>query len=429
MSVFITLFIVCLIYFLILVFSDYDFIQPASIICIMCILSLLVCLLFVDKLKIELKFETIAVFLLAVFSFAIPAFLHPNKTSEIKEINSEKFYSKKIILFSLLFVILATILYFFQVKKVATALGYGGGSKYRMLFYYRNATLHNSNNVMQYQSKWIGQFVVANFAVAYLMLIDFIKRIIYKKAKDKFSLVCHVFICLIYIIQSILSGGRTQFLYYMESFLFLLLFFSYKRNNGIIHFQIIKRLFVIIIVVGISFYALGSLTGKTHIFNFTGTLFVYFGSPVAAFDKMNRGIVEFSRLYPGCNIFYGFADSLNKLGFNISSANMTAPFVNIGSLSTNIYGSFARYYFDFGLVGVFIFPLLIGSIFQYVYCNLQSSENHLYLKLTIFLLCSQVMFDYCIEERFFLSVLSLSTVLRIVYIFVFYKLFEMKILM
>lgn len=421
------LFLFVLLTFIInLIVNKFDYVSPNSIVQIMALFMLLVLTLNYTSYDLSLSLTSGALFILSIVGFCLWGMIEPCSVSGIKRIETFKLYDKKVVWFSFFFILISTVLYFIEVKGIAEAIGYGSASPFGILFYYRNATLYYPE-VMSQQSKIVGQLTIASFAIAYLLLIDIVKRIVYKQIKPhRLLFFVELLTVALFTIQCILSGGRTQFLYYVESLLFLLIFIYQKKRGRHINKRFLNKIVQLLIIAFASFYLLGSFTEKTSIFDFKTTLFVYVGAPLPAFDKLIQGIVQFPKTYFGSNVFLGIFDIVHRLGFNITVNEMTAPFVNIGGVDSNIYGAFGRYYADFGLIGVLIIPFVLGVLYQKLYRRLQKVNKNLELKLAIYLIMMQYVFDFCIEERFFLSVVSLGTILRVAYMVIFYKLFKMK---
>lgn len=418
--------IVLIIYIILISQNGYNFTSPAAIVCIMSLLTIFIMTLSFRRLEISISMVTIVLFLISLITFILSELLKPCKVSEICCISKCSYYSIYIIIFALVFVTISTALYYLEVRKIASMLGYNSSAAYGMLFYYRTATI-NGGSEIQSQSKWVGQLVIASFAISYLILIDVIKRIIFGIEKKRLEIILEILICLIFIVQCILSGGRTQFLYYIEASIFLFVFLHEKKTRHPIKQKSIRKLIVIVMIIFVLFYFLGSFTGKTSVLNFSNTLFAYIGAPIPAFDRLVNNEITFKHLYWGSNTFWGIIDILSRLGVNIEVPSMSAPFINIGGIDSNIYGSFGRYYADFGFLGIIILQILVGCIYHKWYGNLQKATQKLELKLALYMLVSQSLFDYCIEERFFSSVISFGTLLRVLYIIFFYYVFKVRV--
>lgn len=417
---------ILLIFFVILKSNDFDLTSPASIVCCMTLLSMVVMIFFSNQYDVNLSFKCIFLVILSVLSFSIAGLIKPSRLVRVSLIEDVEVYARYIIIFSFFFVAISTFLYYRVVQNVAGLIGFSSSSANGMLYYYRTATLTGGTEIAS-QSKIVGQMTIVSYAISYILLVDFVKRIIYHKVKESFSSFIFEGLTLaLFIVQCILSGGRTQFLYFIESFVVLMVFYVSKKTGYRISQKAIRRIFVILVLTVIAFYFLGSFTGKTSKLDFAATIFVYVGAPIVAFNKLLEGVVSFPGLYFGSNVFIGPIDLLNRFGAGIEIQNLAAPFVNIGDTTTNIYGSFGRYYADFGLIGLVLANLFIGIFFHIMYLGLQRNNYKIERRLAVYLVLSKVLYDFCIEERFFTSVISLGTILRIIYILIFYKIFTIR---
>lgn len=426
MAIFFMIFFSLVLFFVILNISDYDFISPGAIICIMTLLSLGVLAIYSSQYGISVSPKTACLVLASLLAASLFSLLTPSKLKHVTQICEISLFSSRVIGFSFLFILISAVLYFFEIRNIAVSMGYSPSGAFGMLYYYRVATTSGDTGA---HSAIVGQMVIASLAIAYLNLVDCTKRIIFGKiTMNKKAFILQILVILVYFVECILSGGRTQFLYLIESILFLMVFFYMKKTKKRINSKIISRIICAVVITYLSFFLLGNFTGKTNLLNASSTLFVYIGSPIAAFDKLVNGQVAFNNEFWGSNTFWGLFDILDRLGVDVKLGSMAAPFVNLAAnLETNIYGAFARYYIAFGPLGIMVIPLILGAIYQIYYINLHRTNKNLELRLSIFLICSQFLFDFCIEERFFLSVLSLGTIIRIFYMVIFYYVFKSRI--
>lgn len=406
--------------------TNNDFISPANIVFIMLLFSLMIATYFYHKVQYEVSVESVSLLMFVLLSFSVPCLFLPHRVKDVIVLQPDQmtFLSKKVLFFSFFFILITTFLLYKEVMKVSSLLGYVKSSDLSMLYYYRGATLSGAAAIAS-RNKIVGQMTIASFAVAYIVLIDFGKRIVYGlRYFSKIIWVMEIGTLFAYLTQCILSGGRTQFLYYIESFIVIILFYLQKRSGRSIDGKYLKRIIIGIIGAYIVFYLLGGLTGKTSKLDFSSTLFVYLGSPIPAFSQLVEGNIKFQNEYWGCNVFIGIIQLLNRFGANLPVVSEAAPNVNVGNLTTNIYGSFGRIYASFGMLGLFFYNTFIGTLYQRIYNKLHRCYTNVELYLALYLVVIKTLFDYGIEERFFLSVVSLGTILRIIYIFIFYYLFN-----
>lgn len=411
-----------------LVNTDFDFISPNSIVYIMCLLSIGVAIFFERKVDFSVSIASILLVVLALVCFSIGNYVKPLRLRQINNLPETNIilYGRLIAFFSLSFVVLSTVLYYREVREVAGLYGYSANSTMGMLYYYRTATLDDSIILAQ-RSKIVGQMTIMSYAITYLVLIDFVKRLVYKRIRNNIlTALLEIGTVIAAAIQMILSGGRTQFLSLIESFVFIFVFYYGKKTRSSISNRFLRKMLICVVLVYIAFYFLGSLTGKSSKLDFTSTLFIYAGSPIPAFSAMLNKEMTFANNFFGSDLFFGPYQLLNRMGFNIDIGQAAAPAVAVGSLGSNIYGSFGRYYGTIGIIGLVIVNLLLGILYNTWYRRLQLADKNIEFLLFVFLIAARFLFDYCIEERFFMSVLSLGSILRIIYGFVFWKLFSCK---
>lgn len=418
--------IVLFVLFILLSTSGGDVIQPGSIICIMALLSLVVLAFLSGKYDYNQSGLTILFFGIAIFFACVGSLLIPHRNYRPSEEYVPKVQPTSLVIISLLFVVISTALYYREVRSVASMIGYNTNSQYGFLYYYRTAT-EQGNDALNTQSKLVGQMVICSYAVSYYSAIDFIKRAYYGLFYKKRIIVLEICTMAIFMIQCILSGGRTQFLYFIEAIIFLTIYFYYIKYHRSVNTKMIRKIFLVIFLTFIAFYFLGSFTGKTKKLNIQETLFSYIASPIPAFDKLINKDVRFPNEYFGSDVFIGLYDILHRLGFKINVSTMPAPFTSFHGVGTNIYGAFGRYYGDFGVIGLILIPLFLGIAYQMGYLSLYNTKRNLDLKLSIFLICSHWLFDFCIEDRFFLSIFALGTLSRILYMILLYWIYSLNI--
>lgn len=420
-------FVIMLLLYLNLLVSGFDVISPNSIVCLMSIFSLGIAIFFINKVDFEITVGAVALVLIAIISFMIPGLIVPPRHSFARDdIDNSEVYGKVVIILSCIFLVMTTFLYYREVSKVASLSGFNSSSPMGMLYYYRTATLGNTEAIAA-RSKIVGQMTIASNAISYLVIVDFVKRISFRKLRgNKFPLLIELISIIATIVQSILSGGRMQFLYYIEGIIFLFLFYYNKKEHKSISPSMVRKIILYIMLVYVAFFFLGGLTGKTSKLDFSSTLFVYAGSPIPAFSELLSGKVSFLNTSFGSDLLFGPIQLLNMLGFDIPINQSPAPPVAVGNLTTNIYGSFGRYYGTIGVLGLVLVNFMMGALYNAWYKRVKYQNVNTELFLVIYLLLSKALFDYCIEERFFMSVLSVGTILRIIYAVIFYYMFFAK---
>ncbi|MCA1033481.1 oligosaccharide repeat unit polymerase [Bacillus infantis] len=417
-----------------------DLLSPWVISCCMFLLSALFVIPNIESWNVQLSAITILVIGLGLFSFGFgelfvrklyqkrllnrkkTQFLNKHDNNERKPINIHT----SILLFFIIFMLIVTYFYYKQVLDFAYAAGFTVSSDLPMLRYARIATTTDIAESVS-TNKLLGQAVIISYSYAYLMIYVVLYNTIFLKYRKR--LILYAIPIVIYLIQVVLTGGRTQFIYLVSSlFLISVIFYQIKagwsnsKNSKYIKVGIIT--FIVMLVV---FYFLGTFTGKTSKLNLLETISIYVGSPIVAFDIFLQNYTNGFSIFFGENTLFGIYDILQRFGFDVPNLIRIADFVNIGGYETNIYTSYMRYIKDFSYFGFLIIEMFLGAIYSFLYLNIKI-KNKPTIIIVIFAIIFQTIIECSIEERFFMNVLSLGYFLRIGYlVFLYFVLLKVKI--
>ncbi|MCA0365892.1 MAG: oligosaccharide repeat unit polymerase [Bacteroidetes bacterium] len=197
------------------------------------------------------------------------------------------------------------------------------------------------------------------------------------------------------ILDTMLSFGRANFI--IGFLLYLLSFFLSNFKKGSFAFKIGLRKIVISFISVLLFFLFLNLIrdtrGGTEDYYFkTGTspfveklnelgifrpsLYFYLVGPVAAFDNIFEH--EFIAKNPtGYETFAPLFRPFYRL-FDID-VDYYEEFINIGDKETNIGTMFKPVFLDFGIFGLYFFPLIIGFISTLIFQKWKVSEKYIYL--------------------------------------------------
>lgn len=403
--------------------------SPWVISCCMFILSCLFIVPNVGNWNVDLSFKTVITICLGLLSFGFGEItvrrLYKTKLAyhdyKISRKSNEKIPAipinihNAILILSIIFMSIVTYFYYKQVLNIAYAAGYSPSSSLPMLRFARIATTSLDEFAT---NKILGQFVIISYSYTYLMLFVLLYNLIYTKFQKKYLL--YIIPIIIYLIQIILTGGRTQFIYLVSS-AFLISVILYRFKNGEKNDKNIKYIkiglltFVLMLLV---FYLLGSYTGKTAKLNLFDTLSIYTGSSVVALDHFLKNPGNSSDFFGGSTLF-GFYDILRIFDSDIPKLLKQAEFVGLGNYETNVYTSYMRYIKDFSFLGFVIIEIFLGLFYSALYLNLKIA-NKPSVNLIIYVIIFQAIIECSIEERFFMNVLSLGYFIRIFYLILLY---------
>lgn len=316
--------------------------------------------------KIDISQETYLIIIASVlflcFGELNGSFIYRNKTPN----NNFVKILKPNVRFTYLCIIFITITLYFYINFVIKTGKANLSSSITLLSAFRGAeknmslTLKISVSV----SRLLAYYFLYSFIQNYTFLN--IKKIIY----------CIPF--LLYLIISISSSSRIEFLYFFVfSVVIYYIFLKIKFNwTKVLNKKILTIIFISIILILISFYILGFLTGKSVDYNVFQVINIYAGSSIKALDNyINNFNYDFSNI--GSETLFNENNFLNII-FNIkSSQNQFLEFTNIENLyRTNIYTNIRRLLNDYNYFGLFFIQFLTGFVYSVIYLKMKKGKQN-----------------------------------------------------
>lgn len=253
--------------------------------------------------------------------------------------------------------------------------------------------------------RMVGQIFIITKMTVYISTYIFIDNI----KKKRYYLLLPL---IPFIMSLILNSGRTMLMYYFI-YIITLYYILVKQKKSIKNKKIINlgiKFLVIFFIFFLIYGKLGKRIGAEKIFY---TLSIYIGSSLNAFNLyLERPI--YSNNF-GETTLYLFYNIVDKLGFETPSLYIPALGIEYGGFKTNIYTAIKRYYQDYRVLGVYIISVLLGAIYQYLYRIAKFRKGFI----TIFFASIYfVIFEFWIEERFFTSIISTSTIYNLFWLYV-----------
>ena len=150
-------------------------------------------------------------------------------------------------------------------------------------------------------------------------------------------------------------------------------------------------------------YATGALVGRKAGSGFIEYITFYFGGSVPSLQiLLDQGapVIE-----PGIRTFYGISNLAYKFSIVDALPSYSIAWVDAGGHGSNIFTCFARYYLDYGYLGVGVLSLFAGALMAAVYRAARGS-NAVWLVAIVGML-SPYIFDMAREEFVFSRLLSI----------------------
>lgn len=231
----------------------------------------------------------------------------------------------------------------------------------------------------------------------------------------------------IYGCIAILSTGRTLLLRIFIFALISFLIMMYKETEWRrIRIRKILKVFIpILIGASILFYLTGRLTGKSIDREFLDYIAGYFSSGIAGLNQYMENPIRNTNGIFGENTLFGIYTILRKIINTIPVLSSPLEFISLpGGISTNIYTPIRRYYQDFGYAGIIIIGVFIGTMYKSFYNKMKTTSSQFRVLLFAYVFFPLV--EIAIEERVFLDLLTLKTLLVVLFMYFVFKMLFLK---
>lgn len=213
--------------------------------------------------------------------------------------------------------------------------------------------------------------------------------------------------------HAIVVGGRGSILYYLIA-VFVAASIQALRK-GADQRELAKRILLYGVGVGVlavaAFYVSSFIVGRAAGSGIIEYISFYFGAGAPSFQMlMNAGGPEQS--ISGIRTFYYLFSIPYKIGLISSYPMYSLAWFVISGHWSNVFTCFARYYFDFGLAGVFLLPAIGGAILTALYKK--SRVNGGMIPVILVAYFSGYAFDMAREDYLFSRFLSPNGLLIVI---------------
>lgn len=338
-----------------------------------------------------------------------------NEKLKIK-IRIPKFYLNCIVIYS----ILIFILYFKEVYELSKIGGNNKGIE-GMIFYARHAILSNIGKISYYIS--ISIFFIKSFVL--ILIYEVVKKYIKNQKIDCLKRKITIFI--IYIGIIILSTGRTEFIYLIVYLLniYSILYFQKFNWNKKINYKIMRLGVVSFILFLVIFSIIGYLRNSNQQETIFNMISIYVGSSIPALDIFLKNFDK-PNGYFGSHTLAIFYKLLLKLGWKVPELYGPCEFVWFNpETKTNVYTALKRYIEDYDILGLFVIMFILGYIYTFFFNKCYYEKNSDFNLICYSILCYPL-YEISIEERVLTTILTTGTIYTIIFIYFFYKNFQLK---
>ena len=233
----------------------------------------------------------------------------------------------------------------------------------------------------------------------------------------------------LYLIQALLSTGRTEFIYILYGILVIAYYLNMSQKKWVpkgetkfFKYIVAGTAIFLFVFLSISNSRVGKNVSPLK------TLSTYIGSPIYALNTyINNYGIHSNATHFGAetqSLYYSLMRAYN--GSSISSEAVLPPvYIGAESSMTNIYTAIRRYLHDFGLFGMCFIMLLLGWIYSKLFNSLKSHFSP--LRILVYSFISYSLVEIAIEERFFSNFVTARSFYCIFYLVILYiLLFERR---
>lgn len=407
------LLIIIILMFLIVTLLKFDLFSPPALILEGFIISTIFGVLNFNQWG-DVRLETILFIIMNIAAFIVPIFFldrmikiknyRHNGTASLQRIPILYFFIMTV------FSLITTYLFYQYVYESAVASGYPGGIE-NFLTYVRNAFLEDTNSPISF---FLSISLKINFALAYIVSYHLIKNLIVKFKFSKARGFLSTVIIFNYIIQSLLSGGRTRFIFFIVFVVIVLVDQTRLKSTKRKYRKLVLKYIAIYSSLGILIFLFIDIVFRGSIYGTNWTIFEqlsrYFGSPIYALDIYLKNPSYATNFY-NFETLTGLYEFISRFNSNINFTNNALEFVYINDnvrYFTNVYGAFRRYIHDYGYLGSLIVVFIFGFIYG-LFHKLHKSSSSV-IAILYPMLCYPVLFMF-FEERIMNDLLTINMIL------------------
>lgn len=213
---------------------------------------------------------------------------------------------------------------------------------------------------------------VCGYIFIYNMTIRTDEKSFLLRLKRNILLLVPVFL---YYVQSMMKGGRIGIIAHLIMMAFLVYFFQQRDSGWNIgkSVRLVKRALVGAGIISVIFYEIKELVGRIQVSNgLLAYITNYFGGSVELFDQYLFSGLEVPE---GIETLPGILNLFHRAGLFLETTSIASHEyrnARTGIYIGNSYSAFRNYHHDFGMIGVFVFCLILGFLFAYWYQKIRN---------------------------------------------------------
>lgn len=321
---------------------------------------------------------------------------------------------------TLLIMAVSSVIYYREIIRLVNSNGiYGDWNA--SISYYRNSGV--TGTLEEGVSGLASNLYLLSTAISYVFMYIFIHNIIVTQGRKRnpsnyFNLIP----VLLYLVNTVLTGGRLPILRLLIGGIFIYLFLLVKSTAKNISIKSIGKISTLVVLSLWGFSLLSGVVGRSTIYSPIYYVTSYIGGGIILFDLFIENPIHHTVFG-----YETFPSILKTLGNWFDKSDWQGILVNkefrvskTGESLGNVYTALRAYIADFGYLGMILLVVLHAFIFVGAYYTLKKHRvkwGEIDMSILLYMFVAHVIYLFSIDDRFYMDILSIGTVKIIFLIF------------
>lgn len=414
--------------------SHRDIFNPA-VVCtgMFSIFSLFCC---IANLCIGIDIECEMTFFVILSGLAIFSFINYVFCVSRKQIFYTHKRSNLPVVYGILGIITISLLIYVNYRYImnfSAAYGFGGDFFEAMVQYKLIMTFHDSDDILVKSPRYRSILMVMATGFAYFSIYVFMKK---KVIENEFS-VTYCVVIFLYIIYSLMGGGRSETFRVITALMFIwYIFYREKNSSSFSAKRVLAKITVLMSIASFLFIAFIYVVGRSQAdMDFEAVImamFIYAGAPIFNLDIYLQNPWEQTHGIFGELTFIRLINWMGgKLGDSSLIYELDLPFLSYQNyILGNVYTTFYAFIYDFGFLGVVFLTGFMAIVCVWLYnkvnyVDIMSNKISLYVICYAYLLNDIVMLPF--SNRFYESLVNIGFLHILIALFILVKIFNFSI--
>lgn len=412
--------------------SNKDLFNPAVVLTGMFAIFSFFCCIANLCIGIDIECEmTIFVLLLgmAIFSFINYVFCisYKQTSCEMARNNLSVEYG----VFGIITILLLIYVNYHYILDFSAAYGVGNDFFDAMVQYKIIMTFHDSDDILVKSTWYRNLLMVMASGIAYFSIYVFIKK---KIVENKYAISYGIHI-LLYIIYSLMDGGRSETFRVITALIFTWYIFYRKKSSSDFDIKrVLAKIAILMCIVSFLFisfvYAVGRSQADMDFEAVVMAMFIYAGAPIFNLD------IYLQNPWTQTHGIFGeltFIRLINWIGTKFGDSSLIyeidLPFLSYQNYDLgNVYTTFYAFVYDFGFIGVIVLTGIMSVVCVWLY-NKANAADIMSDKISFFVICYAYLINDIImlpfSNRFYESIANIGTWHRCIWLFILIKILSM----